>query len=59
MTKAEYRNLDNETVINHFYEKLLKLPDRMNTPVAKRIAKERHQKTMTRFLEDFKAEGMD
>ncbi|MFC6254177.1 HD domain-containing protein [Secundilactobacillus hailunensis] len=55
MTKAEYRNLDNETIINHFYEKLLKLPDRMNTPVAKRIAKER-QKTMTTFLEDFKAE---
>lgn len=55
MTKAEYRNLDNETIINHFYEKLLKLSDSMNTPVAKRIAKER-QKTMTRFLEDFKAE---
>jgi uncharacterized protein len=55
MTKAEYRNLDNETIINHFYEKLLKLPDQMNTLVAKRIAKNR-QKTMTTFLEDFKAE---
>lgn len=55
MTKAEYRNLDNETIINHFYEKLLKLPDSMNTSVAKKIAKGR-QKTMTTFLEDFKAE---
>ena len=55
MTKAEYRNLNNETIINHFYEKLLKLPDSMNTPVAKKIAKGR-QKTMTTFLEDFKAE---
>lgn len=55
MTKAEYRNLDNETIINHFYEKLLKLPDQMNTPAAKRIARGR-QKTMTTFLEDFRAE---
>nr|WP_155432141.1 HD domain-containing protein [Secundilactobacillus folii] len=55
MTKAEYRNLDNETIINHFYEKLLKLPEQMNTPVAKRIARGRLE-TMTTFLEDFKAE---
>ncbi|KRK98871.1 HD superfamily hydrolase [Secundilactobacillus odoratitofui DSM 19909 = JCM 15043] len=55
MTKAEYRNLENETIINHFYEKLLKLADQMNTPVAKRIARGR-QKTMTTFLENFKAE---
>lgn len=55
MTKEEYRNLSNETIINHFYEKLLKLADQMNTNVAKRIAAGR-QKTMLKFLEDFKGE---
>lgn len=55
MTKAEYRNLDNETIINHFYEKLLKLAEQMNTPVAQRIAKKRQQ-TMLDFLDAFKGE---
>ncbi len=55
MNKAEYRNLDNETIINHFYEKLLKLTAMMNTPTAKKIAEQRHQ-YMLDFLDEFKAE---
>lgn len=55
MTHAEYRNLDNETIINHFYEKLLKLKDLMNTDAAKRVAEHRQQ-VMRDFLAEYKAE---
>jgi len=55
MTHAEYRNLDNETIINHFYEKLLKLKDLMNTDAAKRVAEHRQQ-VMLDFLAEYKAE---
>ncbi|WP_125588527.1 HD domain-containing protein [Companilactobacillus jidongensis] len=57
MNKTEYRNLDNETIINHFYEKLLKLTSMMNTPTAKRIALHRQQ-FMYEFLNEFKSEWL-
>ena len=50
-TKEEYKNSEAPT-INHFYEKLLLLKDRMNTISGKKIAKERHQ-YMEIFLQQF------
>ena len=54
MSKKEYKNSTAPT-INHFYEKLLLLSDKMNTKTAKKIAKERHQ-FMTVYLDQFHAE---
>jgi len=51
MSKEEYKNSTAPT-INHFYEKLLLLKDKMNTKTGKRIATERHN-YMTRFLDQF------
>lgn len=52
--KEEYKNTSAPT-INHFYEKLLLLKDKMNTPTAKAIAEKRHQ-YMEEFLQQFYAE---
>ncbi len=51
MTKDVYKK-SNAPTINHFYEKLLLLKDRMNTKTGKKIAGERH-KFMEIFLQEF------
>ena len=51
MTKEEYKNSTAPT-INHFYEKLLLLKDKMNTESGKKIAQQRHD-FMKTFLEQF------
>jgi uncharacterized protein len=54
MTKEEYKKNDSPT-LNHFYEKLLLLKDKMNTQTGKQIAQERHH-YMEGFLAQFYAE---
>ncbi|CAM1374114.1 Phosphohydrolase [Tenacibaculum litopenaei] len=51
MTKEEYKKSTAPT-INHFYEKLLLLKDKMNTATGKAIAAERHL-FMEKFLDQF------
>ncbi|WP_010134977.1 HD domain-containing protein [Ochrovirga pacifica] len=51
MTKEEYKNATSPT-LNHFYEKLLLLKDKMNTTTGKAIAVQRHE-FMTLFLDQF------
>ena len=53
--REEYRNNRDSTSINHFYEKLLLLKDRMNTTSGKKMAEHR-QRVMEDFLREFMAE---
>lgn len=54
MTKEQYKNSTAPT-LNHFYEKLLLLKDKMNTPTAQQLAEQRHAFMLT-YLEQFYAE---
>ncbi len=54
MSLSEYKS-SNAPTINHFYEKLLLLKDRMNTETGRKIAEERHV-FMELFLKQFYAE---
>ncbi|MFD2908685.1 HD domain-containing protein [Flavobacterium ardleyense] len=54
MSKEEYKNSEAPT-LNHFYEKLLLLKDKMNTETGKKVAKKRHD-FMVSFLSQFYAE---
>ena len=53
MSREEYVK-SNSTTVNHFYEKLFKLTDMMNTDTAKAIAKERDA-----YMKAFIAEFLD
>ena len=54
MTKAEYKKSTAPT-INHFYEKLLLLKDKMNTKTGVKLAEVRHQ-YMINYLTQFEKE---
>lgn len=51
MSREEYKKSTSPT-INHFYEKLLLLKERMNTSTGKAMAQERHE-FMEKFLDQF------
>lgn len=52
-TAAAYKDSKGAS-LNHFYEKLLLLKDRMNTPTGRALAEPRH-----RFMEDFVAQFLE
>ncbi len=51
MNKEEYKK-SNAPTINHFYEKLLLLKNKMNTSTGRKLAEKRHQ-FMLQYLEHF------
>lgn len=51
MSKEEYKTSSAPTV-NHFYEKLFLLKDRMNTETGRKMAEERHE-FMVKFMDQF------
>src|SRR5579863_9877262 len=55
-TFSEYRRSRGNT-LNHFHEKLLLLRDRMHTPLARRLARPRHE-YLVEFLKRFREEWM-
>ena len=56
MTKEEYKK-SNAPTINHFYEKLLLLKDKMNTKTGLILAQRRHS-FMKNFFNSFMTNGM-
>ncbi|XP_050899299.1 uncharacterized protein LOC127106062 isoform X3 [Lathyrus oleraceus] len=52
LSKEQYMNKEEQTTINHFHEKLLKLKDMMKTKAGKRRAEIRH-KFMEEFVKEF------
>ena len=57
MSKEEYRSSDAPT-LNHFYEKLLLLKDRMHTVTGRKLAESRHEfleKYLQQFLTEWEA----
>ncbi|KAL5721500.1 hypothetical protein ACHQM5_005139 [Ranunculus cassubicifolius] len=52
LSKEQYMNKDEQTTLNHFHEKLLKLKDLMKTKAGQRRAEKRH-KFMEEFLKEF------
>lgn len=55
ITSEEYYKKGSNTSISHFYDKLLRIKEMMNTETAKRLAEHR-QIYMEQFLEEFYAE---
>ncbi|KAI3516897.1 hypothetical protein L1887_16035 [Cichorium endivia] len=52
LSKDQYMKKDEQTTINHFHEKLLKLKDLMKTKAGKKRAEKRHS-FMEEFLKEF------
>ncbi|XP_027099957.1 uncharacterized protein [Coffea arabica] len=52
LSREQYMKKEEQTTVNHFHEKLLKLKDLMKTKAGQRRAQRRH-KFMEQFLEEF------